>query len=125
MNPQNSTPPTPREVELAANSIGYALEQVIQKTISSIEALAIARHLYDQGLLKMLEIPPSNGEDPLFPVVITKTVERVVWVRACAEDHATDIVSENAEAHFRRGSRYADKLFQVRSTTPEMVPPSM
>lgn len=63
--------------------------------------------------------------DQLFPVVITKTVERVVWVRACAEDHATDLVSEDAKRFFKEGNRYRDAYYDVRSTTPEMVPPSL
>lgn len=62
--------------------------------------------------------------DPLFPVVITQTIERVVWVRASAEDHAADLVSEEVERHFEEGGRYRDAYYDVRSTTPEMVPPA-
>lgn len=71
----------------------------------------------------MFVIGPEG--DILTPVVITQTIERVVWVRACAKDHAIDIVSEDPKAHFAKGSRHNDETFQVRATTPEMVLPSL
>lgn len=53
--PGTQKPPNayPIEVELAANSIGWAMERVTKLTPSRDAALAIARNLYDQGLLKL------------------------------------------------------------------------
>lgn len=69
----------------------------------------------------------SEPSDPLFPVVITKTVERVIWVRACAEDHATDLVVEQVAKHFEshRSSPYRDPVYDVRATKTWLVPPTL
>lgn len=53
-------PSQPEEIKLAANAIGWTLEQVCHITIHPSAALAAARNLSDQGLLKM---PPVPDED--------------------------------------------------------------
>lgn len=65
--------------------------------------------------------------NPLFPVVVTQTRERVVWVRACAEDHATDIVAEDPAGYFSgdRSSPQNGPVYDVRSIPPEQVLPSL
>lgn len=77
--------------------------------------------LYDAG---PFSIDTSRLSDPLFPVVITQTTERVVWVRACADDEATDIVAENAAEHFtgERSSEYHEPVYDVRVVKDHQVP---
>lgn len=73
-----------------------------------------------------LSIDPTKPSDPIFPVVITQTTERVVWVRAVAEDEATDIVAEHMREHFEsdRSSPQNGPYYSVRAIPPEMVLPS-
>lgn len=77
--------------------------------------------------VNLVSIAQNEPSDPLFPVVITQVIERVVWVRACAADHATDIVAEDAAERFAsdRSSPYQGPFYDVRVTTPEMVPPTL
>lgn len=68
----------------------------------------------------------SSDGDILTPVVITQTIERVVWVRACAEDHATDQVAEKAAEYFEseRSAPHRGPLYDVRTVPSSMVSPS-
>lgn len=74
-----------------------------------------------------LSIDPTAPPLGLFPVVVTQTRERVVWVRAVAEDHATDIVAEDPAEYFsgERSSPQNGPVYDVRSIPPEQVLPSL
>lgn len=48
------SPPVPHEVSVAANSIGYALQEAGYLDVSLDAVLAAAQRLHEQGLLKEL-----------------------------------------------------------------------
>lgn len=69
--------------------------------------------------------PVEEYPDNLYPVVIAQTVERVVWIRACAPDRATELVAPDAAGFFAKGHPYREVAYDVRTAAYHLVPSSL